>query len=84
MAALIKKRISSPITTVAASDASGSSGVNEKPNRPSCSKMISAKLEDGNLKAAIRLLMSDDSFASSLAAVLASLQDKHPPSSLGL
>lgn len=39
---------------------------------------VSTKLEDGNLKAAIRLLISDDTQSTPSTEGLAKLQDKHP------
>ena len=45
---------------------------------------MSAKLEDGNLKAAIRLLCSDDSPADLSPDTLQKLQEKHPPASDGI
>jgi len=43
---------------------------------------VTAKLEEGNMRAAIRLLMSDDTPASPSVESLAKLQDKHPSASL--
>ena len=43
------------------------------------SQAISAKLEDGNVKAAIRLLMSADSPAETSQKSLNALREKHPP-----
>jgi len=45
------------------------------------SQAVSAKLEDGNVRAAIRLLMSEDSPAAPLPHSLSALREKHPPSS---
>ena len=43
---------------------------------------VAAKLEDGNLKAAIRLLVSDDTPATPSAEGLQKLREKHPPATL--
>jgi hypothetical protein len=43
---------------------------------------VAAKLEDGNLRAAIRILVSDDAPAEPSLEGLAKLQEKHPPASL--
>ena len=40
---------------------------------------VASKIEDGNLKAAIRLICSDDVVAPSSAETLAALVTKHPP-----
>jgi hypothetical protein len=45
---------------------------------------VSAKLEDGNLKAAIRILNSDDCLAQPSKETLEKLQAKHPPASGGM
>ena len=45
------------------------------------SQAVSAKLEDGNVRAAIRLLMSEDSQAVPSPQSLSELREKHPPSS---
>ena len=45
---------------------------------------VSAKLEDGNLRAAIRIICSDDSPAQPTGDALQKLQDKHPAASGGL
>lgn len=42
------------------------------------SQAISAKLEEGNVRAAVRLLMSDDSPVEPSSDALAKLQEKHP------
>ena len=46
------------------------------------SQAITAKLEDGNVWAAIRLLISDDTVAAPSVESLAKLKEKHPVSSL--
>ena len=42
------------------------------------SQAVAAKLEDGNVRAAVRLLMSEDSPAEPCSDSLAKLQEKHP------
>ena len=39
---------------------------------------VTSKIKDGNIKAAIRILVSDDKPAGDTLETLASLQDKHP------
>jgi len=46
------------------------------------SQAVTGILEEGNMRAAIRLLMSDDTLVSPSAESLAKLQDKHPSASL--
>ena len=48
------------------------------------SKSVSSKLEDGNLKAAIRLLISEDTISSPNENGFHLLQEKHPPATLDL
>ena len=45
------------------------------------SQAVAAKLEDGKLRAAIRILISEDSPESPSLASLSKLQEKHPPAS---
>ena len=42
------------------------------------SKLITAKIEDGNIRAALRVLLSDDTLAEVNDATFAKLQDRHP------
>jgi len=42
------------------------------------SQAVAAKLEDGNVRAVVRLLMSEDSPAEPSSDSLAKLQEKHP------
>jgi len=42
---------------------------------------MSAKLEDGNVRAAVRLLMSEDRPAAPSPEAVNALREKHPPSS---
>jgi len=46
------------------------------------SQAIAAKLKDGNVRAAIRLLISDDTVAAPSVESLSKLKEKHPVSSL--
>ena len=39
---------------------------------------VTSKIEDGDIKAAVRILVSDDKPAADTLETLASLQDKHP------
>src|SRR2546425_6487636 len=77
------KRISASPTPLGAAGVQVTSDSLKRRSPPTLAKRVSAKLEEGNLKAAIRLMISEDSVSSPSAAVLASLQDKHPPSSSG-
>ena len=47
-------------------------------------KAVASKLEDGNLKAAIRLLVSEDSFSAPSESTLVALREKHPAASLDI
>ena len=47
-------------------------------NFDSLSSIIRSKIEDGNMRAAVRLLCSDDSLAADNSETLRSLQEKHP------
>ena len=48
-------------------------------SKPSISQAVSAKLEDGNVRAALRILMSDDSPAAPSPQSFQAMQEKHPP-----
>jgi len=56
----------------------GVTGGHYQPDRFNLAKAISSKLEDGNVKAAVRLLCSDDAPAQPSPESLAQLQAKHP------
>ena len=43
---------------------------------------LTAKIEDGNIKAAVRMLCSDDRPAENSIETLEKLKSKHPPSTL--
>ena len=47
-------------------------------------KRVSAKLADFDIKGAVRIVASDDSFAGFTQEVTAALQDKHPPAPANL
>ena len=51
-------------------------------SRAQLARTVSAILEDGNLRAAVCIICSDDVPAMPSAAGLAKLQGKHPPASL--
>ena len=55
-----------------------------KPRNPTqfLSQAVAAKLEDGNLKAAIRILVSDEAYAAPSTEGLAKLRLKHPPATM--
>jgi hypothetical protein len=76
----IKKRISD-FSQLDRGQPSASNRAKRKPGSADSvlAQAVSAKLEDGNLKAAIRLLVSDDVPAVPSMEGLAKLQQKHPP-----
>jgi len=82
---VVKKRISEfPSRDKSLPRAEGSSGLHSTSSSAMFPPAIRSKLEDGNLRAAIRLLSSDDTPALPSADNLARLQEKHPQaSSLG-
>jgi hypothetical protein len=82
LTSLIKSRTSPSGSTEIRDSRQSSSDVIRKQPPKSLAKVVAAKLEDGNLKAAIRLLVSEDSFSAPSDATMASLQDKHPAASL--
>jgi hypothetical protein len=47
-------------------------------------RAVTSRLEAGNMKAAIRLLMSDDSIAIPSSETITKLNKKHPPSTLSM
>ena len=81
VATCIKKRIASFSLTQDSPDSRGQYG-RPKKLAPSLAKSVAAKLEDGNLKAAIRLLISEDTMSPPSTDGLAKLQDKHPSATL--
>jgi hypothetical protein len=84
---ILKKRISAfPSTIIEGNDqmARSAQRIKSDSNQETLVKAVTSKLEAGNSKAAIRLLMSDDSFASPSAENVSRLKSKHPPASLNL
>jgi hypothetical protein len=82
LTSLIIKRTTPSATPVVTTSGVEPPGIGRKSAPSSLAKTVASKLEDGNMKAAIRLLVSEDSFTPPSDAVLSSLQEKHPPSSL--
>ena len=82
---IIRKRITefSPASTQSSGGDAERSGSKNRPtpSRSTLAQAVSAKLEDGNLRAAIRLVSSDDEPVTPSAETLASLRLKHPPPS---
>ena len=80
---VIKKRIASFPDSVV-HDQVTSTQSRDKPASSLLAQAVSAKLEDGNLRAAIRIICSDDSPAQPSRESAQKLQEKHPPASGGL
>ena len=78
---VIKKRISSFDASPECDCTPDLTRQNNKSPSALLAQAISARLDDGNLKAAIRLLCSDDSSADPSPDTLLKLQEKHPPAS---
>ena len=81
----IKKRVSSYSTNTATQKPDVESLPPKRKSGPATvqiAQAVTAKLEEGNMKAAIRLLVSDDTPALPSADGLAKLKAKHPPASL--
>ena len=51
---------------------------NRQPNTTKLLRRVSGKLTDGDLRGALRLLASDDSFATPTVDVITRMQEKHP------
>ena len=51
----------------------------QRSSQPSLAKRVASKLADCNIRGAVRILASDDSFAGYSEEVTAALQQKHPP-----
>ena len=83
LARTIKQRISS-YSAGSVGSVPADSSVKQSRRSATLSQAISAKLEDGNVKAAIRLLMSADSPAGPSQKSLNALREKHPPASSDL
>ena len=83
MTGIIKKRASAGFDE--ASESSQPQRFNYKPSRDeyaSLAAVVTAKIEDGNLRAAIRLLCSDEKMAVDSQSNLEKLQEKHPPAAV--
>ena len=80
---IIKKRASAGFDQ--APESSQPQSFNYKPSRDedaSLAAAVTAKIEDGNLHAAIRLLCSDEKMAIDSQSNLEKLQEKHPPAAV--
>ena len=88
LVSLIRKRIDSFLglpTSIDSSSSSRSTSVHSiKTDASLLAQAVSSKLEDGNLKAAIRILNSDEGPVKPSAESLQQLKEKHPPGSGGL
>ena len=83
LSSAIKHRISS--FAAEQSEQHVSSFSNEQVHsKPSRSQAVSAKLEDGNVRAALRILLSDDCPAAPLPQSFQAMQEKHLPASVAL
>ena len=85
--AIIKKRISLLTDSSVVPAPAGETAQVVQPRRPrgseeSLAAAVSAKIEQGNLKAAVRILCSDEKPAPDNEATLRSLGAKHPPAPL--
>lgn len=77
VASLIKARLSG-VATTSSSGVSSSVG-HRKSNQTAFAAAVSSKVEDGNIKAALRLLCSEDKHADFSDSVFLALSGKHPP-----
>ena len=82
LSSTVKKRISSFSVGVTPAQSTDNSHNRRATSNNTLSQAIAAKLEDGNVRAAIRLLISDDTAAAPSVESLAKLKEKHPVSSL--
>jgi len=80
----MKQRISSFTAGQADNDSANFSVKQPKRSLSALSQAISVKLEDGNVRAAVLLLMSGDSPAVPSLESLKALGEKHPPASSDL
>jgi len=82
LSSTVKKHISSfSVGVTQAQNADNSHSRRATPNNV-LSQTVAAKLEGGNVRAAIRLLISDDTVAAHSVESLDKLKEKHPVSSL--
>ena len=82
LSSTVKKRISSFSVRVTPAKNTDNSHNRRASTNNTLSQAIAAKLEDGNVMAAIRLLISDDTVAAPSVESLAKLKEKHPDASL--
>jgi len=84
VASTIKKRVAdfTASESPAYADRPMSQTANSKRDSSHLARAVAAKLEDGNLKAAVRLLVSDEAPVMPSAESLAKLKEKHPPGTL--
>jgi len=80
LSSAIKNRITSFSPTVSPSESEISRQVKSRQETVDSRlcQAVAAKLEDGNVRAAVRLIMSDDTLAEPSVECLAKLQEKHP------
>jgi len=81
----IRKRVAAFNPTSCTEETTEPTGsARRKPGFPSqfLAQAVAAKLEDGNLKAAVRLLVSDEAFVAPSEECLAKLRRKHPPATV--
>jgi len=82
LASTIKKRICSFSHSSQSVDSVAAPSSRRLSDDAILAQVIAAKLEDGNIRAAIRILCSDDTPAAPSEETLARLQEKHPKSSI--
>ena len=82
LSSTVKKRISSFSVGVTPAQSTDNSHNRRASTNNTLSQAIAAKIEDGNVRAAIRLLISDDTVAAPSVENLAKLKEKHPVFSL--
>ena len=82
LSSTVKKRISSFSVGVTPAQSTDNSNNRRTTTNNTLSQAIAAKLEDGNVRAAIHLLISDDTVAAPSVESLSKLKEKHPVSSL--
>ena len=78
----IKSRCTGSQTAGRSGDASGNTSRRPRDPEAHLAAAVSAKIEEGNLKAAVRLLCSQETVAPFCAETTEQLQAKHPPPSL--
>jgi len=83
-ASVIKKRIDTFRAGNITRDEPVAAEHSNKTSSTLLAQAVSAKIEDGNLQAAIRILCSEDTPAQPSKETLEMLQEKHPPASEGM